>query len=88
MTRSLYCVYYQAYVQSSYCWFLVGVLRSFEHMAFDRTLDKSQSLFEFFVPLGQQEHFLELMQYFIEQGIVTSFQLKTNRLLNPGEKIA
>ena len=46
-----YCSYYQAkIVCTAQSWLLVGVLRSIENLAFDRTLDKSSGLFEFFVP--------------------------------------
>ncbi len=82
-----YCLYYQALVTPSQCWFLVGVLRSFEHMVFDRTLDKSQSLFEFFVPAGQEQSFLELMQFFSEHGVIRDLRKLNNRLLDPAQKL-
>ena len=78
-----YCFYYQAHVVPAQCWFLVGILRSFEHMAFDRTLDKSTSLFEFFVPEGQEHSFIIVMQYLIERGIVINLRKLDNRLMDP-----
>ena len=80
-----YCLYYQAQVKRKDCWFLVGVLRSFEHMAFDRTIDKKNSIFEFFVSPYMKEDFEHLMNYFLKEGIITNFQELENRLKNPDE---
>jgi hypothetical protein len=75
--------YYRAHVVEKECWFLVAVLRSFEHLAFDRTYDKQTSTFEFFVPEGCEETFLTIMAYFTQQGVITSLQKLPNRLLDP-----
>lgn len=77
-----YCIYYQAYVQEKNCWFLVATLRSFEHLAFDRTFDKSRSIFEFFVPSNNEPYFLEIMNYFVKNGIVSNLEKLPNRLLD------
>jgi len=82
-----YCLYYQAYVKRELCWFLVGVLRSYEHMAFDRTIDKQKSIFEFFVPQGMQEQFEELMDRFLTMGIVTSYFQLENRLKGLNQEV-
>lgn len=77
-----YCLYYQAYVVPSHCWYLTAILRSFEHMAFDRTVDVENSIFEFFVPPVMQPHFLKLMDYFQQQGIIQNLSLLPNRFEN------
>lgn len=64
---------------------LVSVLRSFEHVVFDRTIDKAASVFEFYVPAGQEKTFLEIMTYFEKEGIVVDLTKKENRLKNPDE---
>jgi hypothetical protein len=79
----MYCVYYQAHVKRSDCWFLTAVLRSFEHMAFDRTLDVENSLFEFFVAPQAERYFLEVMLFFEQKGIVTNCVRLPNRLSDP-----
>lgn len=81
------CLYYQAHVVPHECWFLVAVLRSFEHLAFDRTYDVHKSIFEFFVSPDSQEPFLELMSYFEREGIVTTFQQLPNRLADPAQQV-
>ena len=80
-----YCKYYQAQVKRSECWFFAAILRSFEHMAFDRTLDLKNSIFEFFVPDAMEDQFLSLMDYFQDAGIVSNLQKLPNRLLDPKE---
>ncbi len=77
----MYCAYYQGYVVKEQTWFLVAVLRSYEHLAFDRTFDKQRGLFEFFVPV-ELEHFLvTLLGHMRELGVVSSFVKLPNRLL-------
>ena len=75
------CLYFQADVVRADTWFFVAVLRSFEHLAFDRTLDKRRGRFEFFVPAGLEQYFLELMDYMQEQGIISDLQKLPNRLI-------
>jgi hypothetical protein len=77
-----YCSYYQAAVQKEKAWFFVGVLRSFEHLMFERTLDKEKSIFEFFVPSDLENYFLDLMHYFQNEGIVRNLEKLPNRLAN------
>lgn len=76
-----YCSYYQAKLDRPKSWFLVAVLRSFEHLAFDRTLNKEESLFEFFVPPTNEKYFLELMDYMKAQGVVVELNHLPNRLM-------
>lgn len=75
-----YCLYYQAHVEKKYCWFLVAILRSFEHVAFDRTLDKEKSIFEFFVPQDMEPIFLSLMHELQQKSIITYVYQLPNRL--------
>lgn len=79
----MYGIYYQAYIYKEQCGFLVSVLRSFEHLVFDRTLDKETSFFEFYVSPDLEEIFLELMDYFVRTEVVHSYVKKENRLQDP-----
>jgi hypothetical protein len=74
-----YSLYYQAKVKREYCWFFVAGLRSFEHLAFDRTMDVNESIFEFFVSPEMEEIFLEIMRYFEAKEIVIWFCRAPNR---------
>lgn len=87
MQQDYYCLYYQAKVSKADTGFLTATLRSFEHLCFDRSLSKEMCLFEFFVPSQLESFFLELMNYYQEQGMVTEFQKLPNRLLNPNAEL-
>ena len=82
-----YSVYYQANIKRELCWYFVAILRSSEHLAFDRTLNKQTSLFEFFVSADMEQQFLAFMQEFEKQQIVTNLQKLTNRLANNDESV-
>jgi hypothetical protein len=83
----MYSLYYQAHVREKDCWFLVATLRSFEHLAFDRTFDTATSTFEFFVPIDNEAYFLQVMDYFVSHHIVTNLIRLPNRLINSGQQI-
>ena len=70
------CEYYQGYLDREKIWFVVGALRNEDHLCFERTIDKVTNLFEFFVPAGNEQYFLHLMDYFIAQGYVFDLQKK------------
>jgi hypothetical protein len=82
-----YSAYYTAYIKKEACGLLVSILRSFEHLVFDRTLDKATSYFEFFVAPGEEKTFLEVMHYFEQEGIVQNLTKKQNRLMDPEELV-
>jgi hypothetical protein len=79
-SKSLYCPYYQACVKRELCWFVTAALRSYEHTAFDRTIDTSTSLFEFFVAPSSENNFLQVMAYFEAEGLVSDLKKLPNRL--------
>jgi hypothetical protein len=79
--------YYQAIVERSACWYVVAVLRSFEHTAFDRTLDVETSTFEFFVPSSMEASFCAIMDYFQQHGLVKNLVKLPNRLTELGEPV-
>jgi len=76
-----HCLYYQAHVNRKDCWFLVGILRSFENMTFDRTLDKEKSIFEFYVPVAMKDYFEALLAFFMSENIIYWYREMANRLL-------
>ena len=77
-----YCHYYQAQVPNPKNHiFLVGSLKYFDNMCFDRTLDKENNLFEFFVPDSQKEQFLRIMKRLEKKGIVKDLTNLPNRFM-------
>lgn len=77
-----YSLYYQAQIISKDVWLVVATLRSFEHLVFDRTLDKNLSIFEFFVPESQEAIFVEFLNHFKSIGLIVFFKKLPNRLLD------
>ena len=75
-----YSVYFQAVVQRQYCWKFVALLKSFEHLAFDRTLDNEKSIFEFYVPEELVSDFKYVMKYFEDSGLVKELKQLPNRI--------
>lgn len=75
-----YSVYYRGKVERELCWKFVGILRSFEYIAFDRTYSVEDSVFEFFVPAEFQQDFEYVMKYFEENGLLTELQQLPNRI--------
>lgn len=77
MNKSLY---YQASVIIKTTNLFVATFRYYEHIAFDRTLDAQNGIFEFFVPLEQEKHFLIVMAYLEKLQLVHSLTKAENRL--------
>ena len=76
-----YCSYFQALVSKKDTWFFVATIRSYEHMAFDRTLDKETGTFELFVPPYYEAQFLQVMDYYLQRGIIRELKKLPNRLI-------
>lgn len=77
------CLYYQAEVERARCWLFVACLRSFEHLAFDRTLDATTSTFEFYVPPLLAKQFENIMHEFAAMGLISNLRQLDNRLGDP-----
>lgn len=78
-----YCSYYQACISKAEVWYVASILRSFEHVAFDRTINVEESRFEFYVAPALEDVFLHIIAYFEEKGLVTQLQKLPNRLMDP-----
>ncbi|MFC1854739.1 hypothetical protein ACFLY6_02635 [Candidatus Dependentiae bacterium] len=77
-----YCSYYQALTVREKTWFVNGVFRNEPNLCVERCLDKKSSLFEFFVPVDMEEHFLEISKYLLDHGYLLSVEKKQNRIKN------
>ncbi len=76
----MYCKYYQAKSLKSKTWFVFGTFRNEENVVFSRTLEKKDSLLEFFVPKDQEAHFLKVANYLINRGYLFELKELPNRL--------
>lgn len=75
-------IYYQAHVDRAKSWFVVAVLKSFDHLAFDRTIDPANSIFEFFVTPAMEEQFLVVMERLAKRGLIQELKKLPNRFAN------
>lgn len=74
------CRYFQAYIPRKSTLYVTALLRSFEHLAFDRSLDAQAGLSEFFVPPAMVEHFLSITNFLHQEGLMSQPQELDNRL--------
>lgn len=75
-----YSHYYHAILNKENALYVVGTLKYFDHICFDRTLDRETLLYEFFVPQDTESDFLKIMDFFAQKGFVTYLQKKPNRI--------
>lgn len=75
-----YSLYYQATTDKKKLWFIIGVIRAEEYVAFARTLDTKENILEFFVPSDCETHFVSIMTHFKREGLIHSFEKRENRL--------
>jgi hypothetical protein len=76
-----YSVYYQARVQKEISWMVTACVRYLDHVAFDRTLDKDESIFEFFVSPDFEAEFLSVAQRLLDRGVFLDLKKLPNRLI-------
>ena len=87
MQQEQFCQYYQAYVDRAQCWFVVSTLKQLEHVVFDRTIDAASNLFEFFVPAATEDIFLQVIDRFVQEGLVRDLKKMQNRLQDPDQEV-
>jgi len=85
--RQPYSLYYRAHIVKAEVWFFVAVLRSFDHVSFDRTYDVTNSIFEFFVPDSMEPYFLEIIGALAKEGIIDRLEKMPNRLFDAAEQV-
>lgn len=78
-------LYFQAYVTKNRCWILTATMNYCEHLAFDRTIDKEQSIFEFFVSSELEDVFIDVMITLQKAGVVKQFEKLPNRIMDHNE---
>ncbi len=78
----MYCLYFQAKINVRMTWFIGGVFRNEDYVAFERTLSGSNDILEFFVPPAQEKTFLFLIDYLCRNGYVYSINRLPNRLIS------
>ena len=73
------CIYYQATIpERKNHLFVVGLLKYYDNLCFDRTVDGSLGLFEFYVPSSMHYQFLSVMNILIESEVIKNFHKMPN----------
>ena len=73
-----YSIYYQAHVEKKLCWMVTATVRYLDHVAFDRTIDKAESIFEFYVAPDLEDEFLILANKLLQKGVFLTLQKLPN----------
>jgi hypothetical protein len=76
-----YSIYYQARVQRELCWMVTSTLRFCDHVAFDRTIDKEDSIFEFFVAPDLEGEFLAIARCLLKRKVLLDLHKLPNRMM-------
>ncbi len=76
----MFSVYYKARLVRNKIWFLTAVLRSAEGYVFERTLEGTSDVMEFFVSPSYVAEFEKLFVFFQKRGVVVWFQQFENRI--------
>lgn len=77
-----YSIYYQAHVQKELCWMVTATVRYLDHVAFDRTVDKAGSIFEFYVAPDLEPEFLSVANRLLQRGVFLTLEKLPNRLIS------
>ncbi len=77
----MYCIYYQAHVLKDRIWFITGCLRNEGNWVFDRALEGTSNILEFFVAPAYEKEFCSFMHFFQKNGDILSYSKLPHRLL-------
>ena len=75
----MYCEYYKVKTLKTKTWFVLGALKAEDNLAFARTLDKVNSILEFFVPKDYEENFLIFINKLKMDGYILEYSKTKNR---------
>lgn len=78
----MYGLYFQAHVPPAHCFLVIGILKTYEHVAFTRTLNIDKSILEFFVTQETKAMFLSVMNMLSKHDMVFDLTEMPNRLIN------
>jgi hypothetical protein len=78
----MYGIYFQAHVPPAHCFLVIGILKSYEHIVFTRTLFIDKSILEFFTTPETVATFLSVMNIFEKHAMVFDLKEMPNRLMH------
>ena len=78
----MYGIYFQAHIPPAHCFLVIGILKSYEHIVFTRTLHVDKSILEFFTTQETVKTFLAIMDNLRKHDLVFNLQEMPNRLIH------
>ena len=61
-------------------WFVLGIIRNEENVAFERSIDKAKGILEFYVPTECEPQFIRIINILKNDGYITNITKQRNRL--------
>lgn len=59
---------------------IAALVRSCEHVVFDRTYSVDSNILEFFVPTGQEQEFLAIIELLTQRNLLSNVTKLPNRI--------
>ncbi|MGD1997876.1 MAG: hypothetical protein PVJ92_03105 [Candidatus Dependentiae bacterium] len=84
----MFCTYYYAQAVKEKMWLLMAHLKSFDSIAFHRTVDGTNDQMEFFVPPAHDKLFRHFLELYTKEGILEWYEQRENRLAGKSNKLA
>lgn len=75
-----YSLYFVAKLNRSTIWFVSGCIRNQGRLAFERSLDPKNDLFEFFVTPAYEQEFVAFAELMLSKGHFIFYHQQPNRL--------
>ena len=70
------CLYYRIFIEKQNVIYFISLIRSMEDsMCFERIENKSSNIFEFFVPIGMNKKFLEIINILEKENLCSDLKL-------------
>lgn len=66
-------IYFRAVARTEKIWLIVSLLKTFDNIAYHRTIDNSSNIMEFSVPEGMLSDFLLLMGYCQRENLIEEY---------------
>jgi len=77
-TDNQFCLFYRITIKVEYTWFVVGIFRNEDHLAFERTDEENNAILDFFVPAAGEQEFLSIIYDLHAKGYVLGYQKGNN----------
>ena len=77
-TQEKYSLFYRVKITVEKTWFVVGVFRNEDYLAFERTSEEDNATLDFFVPHACEEQFVSIIYALRDKGYVIAYEKAVN----------